>query len=131
MAKTKEELEALKREYSRITSGLKELSDDELSQVTGGSYYSREYYKNENEVQFLFNIGDEVEVRNWFYIGTVRCKVVGRKKEYEFIENTGAPGMPGGAYYNEGWVDYYDCQELESHWWFPNGWYDRSMIEKK
>ena len=36
MAKTKEELSALKQEYETLTSKLKELNDDELMQVTGG-----------------------------------------------------------------------------------------------
>lgn len=36
--KTKEELNSLKTEYESLNSKLKELSDDELKQVTGGSY---------------------------------------------------------------------------------------------
>lgn len=38
MAKTKEELEKLKKEYQTLTSELQELSEDELKQVTGGEY---------------------------------------------------------------------------------------------
>lgn len=34
--KTKEELNQLKEEYNALTAKLKELSDDELKQVTGG-----------------------------------------------------------------------------------------------
>lgn len=34
--KTKEELKALKQEYEVLTSKLKELSEDELNEVTGG-----------------------------------------------------------------------------------------------
>ena len=36
MAKTQEELKELKEEYERLNKKLKELSDDELKQVTGG-----------------------------------------------------------------------------------------------
>ena len=36
MAKTKEELNALKQEFESLTNKLKELTDDELMQVTGG-----------------------------------------------------------------------------------------------
>ena len=36
MAKTKEELNELKIEYESLNEKLKELSDDELKQVTGG-----------------------------------------------------------------------------------------------
>ena len=37
MAKTKEELNELKIEYESLNEKLKELSDDELKQVTGGN----------------------------------------------------------------------------------------------
>ena len=36
MAKTKEELDQLKQECESLVSKLKELTDDELKQVTGG-----------------------------------------------------------------------------------------------
>ena len=36
MAKTKEELEALKNEFDNLTNKLKELSEDELKEVAGG-----------------------------------------------------------------------------------------------
>ncbi len=35
--KTKEELEQIKEEYSELNNKLAELSEDELTQVTGGS----------------------------------------------------------------------------------------------
>lgn len=38
MAKTKEELEQLKKEYEELCAKMKELSEDELVQVTGGKY---------------------------------------------------------------------------------------------
>lgn len=37
MAKTKEELNTLKQEYESLNNRLKELDDDELKQVTGGT----------------------------------------------------------------------------------------------
>lgn len=37
MAKTKEELNTLKNEYEAVANKLKELNDDELGYVTGGS----------------------------------------------------------------------------------------------
>ena len=36
MAKTKEELNELKQEYETLTTKLKELTDEELKEVTGG-----------------------------------------------------------------------------------------------
>ena len=38
MAKTKEELNTLKEEYEALSVKLKELTDDELMQVTGGEH---------------------------------------------------------------------------------------------
>lgn len=37
MAKTKEELNTIKKEYEALTAKLKELNDEELKQVTGGA----------------------------------------------------------------------------------------------
>lgn len=37
MAKTKEELDVLKQQYRELTKKLKELSEEELKEVTGGS----------------------------------------------------------------------------------------------
>ena len=39
MSKTKEELNQLKTEYETLTTKLKELTDDELKEVTGGESY--------------------------------------------------------------------------------------------
>ena len=38
MAKTQEELNALKQEYETVTNKLQELTENELSEVTGGSF---------------------------------------------------------------------------------------------
>ena len=59
MAKTQEELNALKEEVATLNKKLHELSDEELKQVTGGNWWP-EYY---GEKPFLrgganFNITD-------------------------------------------------------------------------
>ena len=36
--KTKEELEEIKKQYVQLQNELKELSDEELKEVTGGTY---------------------------------------------------------------------------------------------
>lgn len=38
MAKTKEELEELKKEYIELVKKLEELSEEELEEITGGTY---------------------------------------------------------------------------------------------
>ncbi len=42
MAKTKEELEALKKEYESLKSKLDELSEAEMQQVCGGVEYNKD-----------------------------------------------------------------------------------------
>lgn len=46
MAKTKEELDKLKQEYEVLVNKLKELNEDEMMLVTGGSKDSNEYQAN-------------------------------------------------------------------------------------
>lgn len=131
MAKTQEELKELKEKYDSLTSKLKELNDDDLKQVVGGSFYDMEYFEKESDVKYLFKVGDVVEVRTLFYIGTVQCTITAVKSEWDESSSDGAPGVPGSAWYDAGFVDKYYCQEKESHWYFPNDWYTRDMIQKK
>lgn len=104
-----------------------ELGNAALEQVSGGGYYPKEFYANENDVEFVVNVGDIVQVQNWFLIGTVTCRVTA-VKTMECGSNTGAPGMPGSAR-SGGWVDMYYCEETESCWYFPSGWYTRDALE--
>ena len=129
MAKTQDELNLLKEEYESLVSKAKELSDDELKEITGGSYYDDEYHENQSDVSYIFNIGDEVEVASGWLFGTVRCKVVGRRIRWFETNNTGGPGIY--ALNVRGYRDEYQIQELESHWYFyMNGdWLPRSSIQ--
>ena len=131
MAKTKEELDEIKNKLAEVSSGLKELTPEELKEVTGGSCYDMQYCDKESDVQFLFKVGDTVEVSNWFYIGTVRCKITAIKAEWREADSSGGPGMPGTAWHNAGYVDKYYCQEEEEHWYFHNDWKMRDEIQKK
>ena len=62
MAKTKEELNELKIEYESLNEKLKELSDDELKQVTGvnTSPWSK-HLKQQNYLRMVANIRDSIE----------------------------------------------------------------------
>ena len=46
MSKTKEELNKLKEEVESVTRKIRELTDEELEQVTGGEWYSYEKDKD-------------------------------------------------------------------------------------
>ena len=43
MAKTKEELNQLKAEYETLNNKLKELTEDELLEVTGGNFWNEDW----------------------------------------------------------------------------------------
>ena len=59
MAKTKEELNQLKIEYEALNNKLKELTDEELKQITGGNWWP-EYYGGDGCIRgnVDFNITD-------------------------------------------------------------------------
>lgn len=60
MAKSKEELNALKEEFENISKKLYELTDEELTQVTGG--FLRSTQKG----------NDEEQEANWVRVGSLR-----------------------------------------------------------
>ncbi len=101
-----------------------ELSDVELSEVSGGTFYKHATFSSAEEVQFVANIGDIVEVATtWGFGSTVRCRVVNRRiAKYFYYSN-----------YENAYVDVfsdiYECVALESHWYFTDGWKSRPDIE--
>ena len=129
MAKTKEELEQLKKEYRALVSKAKELSDDELREISGGLYYTDEYHKNKSDVSFLFNVGDYVEVYSGWMFGTVHCRIEDRRIVWYETSNTGAPGVYVGDV--KGYRDEYLVKETEDHWFFylNNEWVRRKDIQ--
>lgn len=106
-----------------------ELNDEKLKDVAGGSFYSLKFYKTPEEVQFVHKIGDTVEIKTIFGIGTVRCRITDVKADYFELNNSGFPGIPGSTNFAWGYIDLYFCEELESHWHFRNEWKRRSEIE--
>lgn len=105
-----------------------ELTDKELDNVAGGAEgckpanpYETVYWDREEDVQFLFNIGDLVEA---FAQGcqhhTATCKVTNRRIS---ILNT---SLKGNQYYDEYWLE----KEPGVKSVLVNGWYLREDIEK-
>lgn len=129
MAKTKGELEALKKEKDSLMSKIQELSDDELKQISGGTYHESVCYKNKSDVTYIHNIGDIVEVYSGWLFGTVQCKIVDRRIVWYETHNTGGPGIY--AINLSGYRDEYQVQEIENHWYFylNNDWLPRDDIE--
>lgn len=103
-----------------------ELSEKDLMAVNGGTFYSGVARNSEEDVTFVANIGDIVEVASgWGFGSTVRCKVVGRRiTRYSYFNGGHTTGKHITLYFDE-----YKCVELESHWYFANGWKDRNDIE--
>lgn len=130
MKKTKEELEALKKEKEALMSKIEELSDDELKQISGGTYYDPLFCENESDVTYIAEVGDLVEVYSGFLFGTVQCRVVDRRIVWYETHNTGAPGIV--AVNVRGYRDEYRVQETKNHWYFylNDDWLPRDDIEK-
>ena len=127
--KSKEELNAIKEEIEAVDKKLAELSDEELKQISGGTYHDTVYFKSESEATYIHNIGDIVEVYSGWLFGTVQCKIVDRRIVWYETHNTGAPGVY--ACNVRGYRDEYKVQEVKSHWYFylNNEWLPRDDIE--
>ena len=130
MPKTKEELEKIRKEKESLMSKIKELSDDELKQISGGAYHETVLFKNESDVNYIFNVGDIVQVYSGWLFGTVACRITDRHIVWYETHNTGGPGIY--AINVSGYRDEYKVQELESHWYFyyNDEWLPRDDIEK-
>lgn len=57
MAKTKEELSQLKQEYERLFNKLKELTEDEIATVVGGTY--KKDIGSDKNAKVIFEIEDK------------------------------------------------------------------------
>lgn len=130
MAKTKEELDALKQECLSLNEKLKELSEDELKEISGGQYHDNVYWEKESQASYLFNIGQEVEVHSGWLFGTVRCKITDRRIVWYETNNTGGPGIYVANV--RGYRDEYKVKEIENHWYFylDEEWLPRNEIQK-
>ena len=130
MAKTKEELEVLKKERDSLMSKVKELSDDELKQISGGAYHEAVFWEHESDATYIHNVGDIVEVYSGWLFGTVQCRIVDRHIDWYETHNTGSPGTYAPNV--RGYRDEYLVQSTESHWYFylNNEWLPRDDIEK-
>lgn len=110
---------------NEYTVDSKQLQDNELKMVIGGKYYSGAGKTSPDDVEFIANIGDIVEVASGWGFGTVRCRIVDRKVSgYSYSVGKRGSGQTISCYY-----DVYECQELKSHWYFKNGWKSRNDIE--
>lgn len=101
------------------------LKDEELENITGGEYYTLGSSYDSKDVQYIFNVGDIVEVASGWGFGTVRCRIVERRIG-EREEPTGDLRFWGKKYYFEE----YKVEPLESHWYFYREWVSRSLIQK-
>lgn len=99
----------------------KEINEKELETVTGG--YSTTLFKNAEDVTFVHKVGDYVEVYVLFG-ATVRCRIT----EVSIQHTTGYCSSHGVSS-PSGYYDVYRCEEVESHWYFSNGWRTRGELE--
>lgn len=57
----------------------RELNDNDLGKVNGGSNLSLHFFNTKEEVRFIFYVGDEVYVKETIFSSKVRCRIVGRE----------------------------------------------------
>ena len=102
------------------------LSEKDLMAVNGGTFYSSDGRGTIEAVTFVANIGVIVEVASgWGFGSTVRCKVVDRRIScYTYYTGGHTSGKRVTVYYDE-----CRCVEIETHWYFANGWKSRNEIE--
>lgn len=62
---------------------IKELSDDELEKVTGGSNFDLHLVDEEKDVVFIFPIGCSILVDEGIFYSEIRCTVEQRKAFYD------------------------------------------------
>ncbi len=112
-----QELESLLKAEKKMP-----LTDEELEMINGGTeWYSQKLWLDRSKVQYIFNVGDTVEVASGFGFGTtVKCEIKELGIGYFSLANG------GNAYF-----DTYYCENKEYTWYFYDGWKTRDLIEKR
>ena len=103
-----------------------ELNDEELGDVTGGKFYTDEYFDSPDKVTFVHKKGDIVEVSTGWFSTTVRCCITDVRVVSFWISRKNFLGLPPMA---NGYRDEYYCTPLEEHWYFSGDWYLRTDLE--
>lgn len=88
MAKTREELNTIKQEYSALNSKLKELTNDELKQVIGGGYGGEHTYGENGEIlSFSGYYQSDILIFISYITGRIFLKHIGTNKMREVVDN--------------------------------------------
>lgn len=113
-----------KNEFSRP------LTDEQLENTVGGEYYNPLYSVNKDDIDYLFEIGDTVEVSAGYGFGiTVRSKITDRRIVWFDTPGTGPLGCIGFHGYRD---EYFCVAEDEPFWYFcDEEWRTRDEIEKR
>ena len=75
MVKTKEELDALKEEVESVTRKIRELTDEELAQVTGGGQGCQEFDSRDSLEGLTYNdIGNDIIINGVHFTNSGRVK---------------------------------------------------------
>lgn len=107
-----------------LERGKAELSDDELTEISGGSWYPKQYSQTPGEVSFVADIGQIVEVGTGWFGTTVRCTVTDTRVSRFLSAGTRDPG------FLQFYTDEYYVVPLEDHWYFSARWVSGDRIEK-
>ena len=111
--------------------GAAELTDEEAKNIVGGigdEFNKMVYFEIGKPVEYIYSVGEEVEVAWFGGIGTVRCKITAVRDEEVYETQTVSSQH---THYIKRHCDQYYCVQLyPSHAFFSDGWKNRSDIEK-
>ena len=105
---------------------IKSVSDKDLEQVTGGSFYPPERFDSQEAVTFIKNKGDYVEISHFFGLGTIGAIV----RDRDAVYNQGVVSGMSSGNSSAGWYDIYYVEPTNDHLFAKPCWVYRSSIEK-
>lgn len=116
---------------NKLPEGAVELTDAQIGEVVGGlgdEFNKMVYFEIGKPVEFIYNVGDIVEVAWFGGIGTVECKITA-VQDAEIYETEAVSSQH--THYTLRHCDQYYCvQTNPSHFGFTDGWKTRNDIEK-
>ena len=115
---------------NKLPEGVVELTDEQAKEAVGGlfdTFNDMKYFDLNEPVQFIYNVGDIVQVARFGGLGTVECKITALQ-DAETYETQ--PVSSQHTHYIPRHCDQYYCvQTNPPHCGFSDGWKNRSDIE--
>lgn len=95
------------------------LDDESLEAVSAGTFLGLENQADAGTVEYVFQVGDIVDVKSVF--STARCRITQLGTNCTVVNDSN--GVPQQTF-----VDIYYCEKVDSSLLFINGWKERDQI---